>query len=38
MKILLDILLTEEHRMVREMARKFAENELGYIRWQVKTA
>jgi alkylation response protein AidB-like acyl-CoA dehydrogenase len=31
MKILLDILLTEEHRMVREMARKFAENELGPI-------
>jgi butyryl-CoA dehydrogenase len=31
MKILLDILLSEEHRMVREMARKFAENELGPI-------
>ncbi len=31
MKILLDILLSEEHRMVREMARKFSENELGPI-------
>jgi len=31
MKILLDILLSEEHRMTREMARKFAEAELGPI-------
>jgi alkylation response protein AidB-like acyl-CoA dehydrogenase len=31
MKILLDMLLTEEHRMVRDTARKFAENELGPI-------
>jgi alkylation response protein AidB-like acyl-CoA dehydrogenase len=31
MKILLDMLLTEEHRMVRETARKFAEKELGPI-------
>ncbi len=31
MKILLDILLSEEHRMVRESARKFAEKELGPI-------
>ncbi len=31
MKILLDMLLTEEYRMVRDTARKFAENELGPI-------
>ncbi|MBC8418655.1 MAG: acyl-CoA dehydrogenase family protein, partial [Desulfobacterales bacterium] len=31
MKITLDILLSEEHRMVRDTARKFAENELGPI-------
>jgi len=31
MKILLDMLLSEEHRMVRESARKFAEKELGPI-------
>jgi len=31
MRILLDILLSEEHRMVRDTARKFAENELGPI-------
>jgi alkylation response protein AidB-like acyl-CoA dehydrogenase len=29
MKILLDMLLSDEHRMVRETSRKFAENELG---------
>jgi alkylation response protein AidB-like acyl-CoA dehydrogenase len=31
MKILLDILLSDEHRMVRETARKFAEKELAPI-------
>lgn len=31
MKILTDILLSEEDRMVRESARKFADNELGPI-------
>ena len=31
MKITLDILLSEEHRMVRDTARKFTENELGPI-------
>lgn len=31
MKILLDMLLTEEHRMVRDTARKLAEKELGPI-------
>jgi len=31
MKILLDMLLSEEHRMVRESVRKFAEKELGPI-------
>jgi alkylation response protein AidB-like acyl-CoA dehydrogenase len=31
MRILLDRLLSEEHRMVREMARKFSEKELGPI-------
>lgn len=31
MKILLDMLLSEEHRMVRETTRKFAEKELGPI-------
>ncbi|MGC1402410.1 MAG: acyl-CoA dehydrogenase family protein [Thermodesulfobacteriota bacterium] len=29
MKILLDLLLSDEHRMVRETTRKFAEKELG---------
>jgi alkylation response protein AidB-like acyl-CoA dehydrogenase len=31
MRILLDMLLSEEHRMVRETARRFAEKELGPI-------
>ena len=31
MKILLDILLSDEHRMVREVARRFSERELGPI-------
>jgi len=31
MKITLDMLLSEEHRMVRDTARKFTENELGPI-------
>ncbi len=31
MKLLLDTLLSEEHRMVRETARKFSEKELGPI-------
>ena len=35
MKILLDRLLSDEHRMVRETARKFAENELGPIAHEI---
>ena len=31
MKITLDQLLSEEHRMVRENARRFADRELGPI-------
>ena len=35
MKILLDILLSEEHRMVRETARKFSEKELAPIAHEI---
>jgi alkylation response protein AidB-like acyl-CoA dehydrogenase len=35
MEILLDILLSEEHRMIRETARKFAERELGPIAHEI---
>lgn len=35
MKILLDLLLSEEHRMVRETTRKFAEKELAPIAHEI---
>lgn len=35
MKIMLDLLLSEEHRMVRDMARKFADRELGPIAQEI---
>lgn len=35
MKILLDLLLSDEHRMVRETTRKFAERELGPIAHEI---
>lgn len=35
MKIMLDLLLSEEHRMVREMARKFSDRELGPIAQEI---
>ncbi len=35
MKILLDLLLSDEHRMVRETTRKFAEKELGPIAQEI---
>jgi alkylation response protein AidB-like acyl-CoA dehydrogenase len=38
MKILLDCLLSDEHRMVRETTRKFAEKELGPIASEIDEA
>lgn len=35
MKIMLDMLLSEEHRMVRDTARKFSEKELGPIAQEI---
>ena len=35
MKIMLDLLLSEEHRMVRDMARKFSDRELGPIAQEI---
>ena len=38
MKITLDQLLSDEHRMVRENARKFADRELGPIAREIDEA